>query len=160
MGFAERLLLVGTLLLLAACTQQDVSPQQQLGEWVAAFESAVEQRALNTAADLVAPGYSDIRHTDRAAAMRTLFALLRRHRSVHLFTLIDNLSVEPGGDRATISVHVAMTGTVADSPQALLALNADLYRFDLELAREAGQWLLTAGRWQRADLSDLLTLRN
>jgi len=83
--------------------------------------------------------------------MRTLFGITQRHRGVHLFTVIKTIDLMAQQDSADAVVYVAMTGVPVESMQALVSLKADLYRFDLELVEENGQWLVLSARWERVD---------
>jgi H+-transporting ATPase len=59
------------------------------------------------------------------------------------------------GDYLSVD-QAALTGVPVSSARALLALNADLFRFDLDLVRDGEECLLAGSRWQRADVRALL----
>ena len=73
-----------------------------------------------------------------------LHAYLIAHQSIHLITRIDALEVE-GAEIARLKVTVGMLGREADSSWDLAG---DVYRFDVRLAREDGEWRVTRAGWQ------------
>ena len=83
--------------------------------------------------------------------MRTLFGITQRHRDIHLFTVTKTIELTPQQDSATAVVFVAMTGVPVESMDALISLKADLYRFELGLAQEDGEWRILSSRWERVD---------
>jgi len=89
--------------------------------------------------------------------MRSLFAYTRRHRDIHLFARIHEIEIAPDQRLAGAVVLAAITGKPVDTEQQLLALKADLYRFELNLARNDNEhgWHIISSRWQRADLGFL-----
>lgn len=158
-AFAERLRWGVAAILavaLAACSGDPASPQQQIRAVVSALEEAIESRDLADAADYLHADYQDALHKGRGAAMRTLFGYSRRHSTIHLFTLVRSVDVAADGGRADAVVLVAMTGVPAESVDALVSLKADLYRFDVELVRDDGRWVVMHSRWERADPGALL----
>ena len=61
-----------------------------------------------------------------------------------------------GGDLEVVDikdqvVYVAMTGVPVESIDALISLKADLYRFELGLLEEGGEWRVIRSRWKRVD---------
>jgi len=143
------------VIVLAACGGDPGSPEQRIRLLVAQAVEAIEDGSVQRAARFLHPGYSDRRHRDKAAATHSLFAYLRRHRDIHLFHLIKDIRLGPAGESASAVVYVAMTGVPVASVQALVALKADLYRFDLALLAADGEWLISGADWRRADLGQL-----
>jgi len=146
-----RAMCAASCLLLAACSTEQSSPEQQVRTLIESVQQSVEEGSVRKAGDLLHEGYSDPRHANRHAAMRTLFGITQRHRGVHLFTVIKTIDLMAQQDSADAVVYVAMTGVPVESMQALVSLKADLYRFDLELVEENGQWLVLSARWERVD---------
>lgn len=131
---------------LLSCADES-SPEAQIERLIGQFEHAVESATLRDAAELVADDYRDDHHGNKAAAMRSLFAFTRHQRALHLFTLIDSIDVD--GEFAAAVVHAAVTRVPVESREALVSLNADLYRFDIALSAADGDWLIQTARWQR-----------
>ncbi len=138
--------------LLAACGGDQASPEQRIRDLIDAVEAHVEAGELRALDQYLHADYSDQRHRTKLNALGTLFALLRRHRSVHLFTLVNAVEFDAGAEgRANAVVYVAMTGVPVASMETLISLKADLYRFDIELQEADGQWQVLASRWDRVD---------
>lgn len=146
---------VAVVLLLAGCADPPATPEQQVRAVIDAMEQAVEAGSVRQASELMHPQYADDWHANRAAAMRTLLGYLRRHREIHLFTLVKAVEFTAREDAATAMVYVAMTAVPVDSVETLVSLKADLYRFDVKLVRADDAWRIGYSRWKRADLKVL-----
>ena len=46
------------------------------------------------------------------------------------------------------------TGSPDQQIRQLLAINADIYRFEIDLVADGKEWLVSHARWQRARLED------
>lgn len=142
--------------LLGACGGGDASPEQAVRGRIDGLVAAVETGSVREVAAFLHPEYRDEWHPNRAAAVRSLLGYLRRHSSIHLFTLVKSLDIAQDHGRAETAVYVAMTGVPAESVETLVALRADLYRFDVGWKKAVdGGWQITTARWVRADLSVL-----
>lgn len=143
---------------LAACSGDVRSPETQIRRLIGDLAEAVEQGSIGQAAAWLDTDYRDQFHPDKRSAVSTLFGHMRRHRKIHLFVRINDLQViEPQGQARAV-VQVAMTGKPVDSVESLIALKADLYRFEVRFTRnrEQGAWQIASSRWKRADLASLL----
>ena len=154
-GARRWLPLWAVLLLLSACGGDPTSPEQQIENLVNAMEQAVEAGSISDAAEFIDTDYRDARHRSKREAVATLFAYMRRHRQIHLFTIIREVRVDAGQTTAAATVYVAMSGRPIESVETIVSVKADLYRFDIELALRDDDWRATSGKWQRADLSVL-----
>ena len=114
---------------------------------------AVERGDRTGVGDLLHPDYSDDRHPDKRAALASVFWYSRQHRNIHRFKLVRDIEVGPDATRATTVVMVAMAGVPIESIEALISLQVDLYRFDVDWRLDDGDWKVLSSRWQRADLS-------
>lgn len=127
----------------------ETSPEAQIERLLERLEQAVETRAVRDAADLLADSYRDDYHVSKAAAARALFAYTRSQRALHLFTLLDRIDLSKDQSSAAAVVHVAVTRVPVESVDTLLSLNADLYRFDVELIDSDGEWRVATAKWRR-----------
>ena len=75
---------------------------------------------------------------------RYLHGYLIAHQSIHLITRIEAIELE-GAEVARAQVTVGMLGRESDSTWDLAG---DIYRFDLRLVREDGEWRVTRASWQ------------
>jgi len=151
------LVLAGLLLVLAGCTDSE-SPEQQVRDVLTAMQTAVESGSVIEASELLDPGYRDLHHPNKRAAARSLFAYTRRHRNIHLFVRIQSVDVAAHERSAEAVLQVAMTAEPADSTEHLLALKADLYRFEVQLVwnRDEEAWRIASSTWRRANLASLV----
>ena len=138
-------------LALSGCGGEADTPEDRVRALIGHMEESVEAGSIRQAADLLHDRYTDPRHQSKSAAMRTLFGITRRHRGIHLFSLVRAVELAPQQDAATAVVFVGMTGVPVDSLEALISLKADLYRFDLGLVEEDGDWRILSSRWERVD---------
>jgi len=117
---------------------------------VSAMEAAVEQRSLDSVKDLVDSEYSDEWNSSRRAALRALMFYFQGHQSIHLLTRINDIKLNDDASAARVIVYVGMAGNPVEKSESLIDLNADLYRFDIELKADGNDWLVSSARWQRA----------
>jgi len=140
------------VLMCTACGKEE-SPEEQIRMFVKAGEEAAEARDAGDLGKLISEQYQDQHQRTKrdivAVAARYLFI----NKNIHLLTRIDQLSF-PQPDRAECRIYVAMTGQNVSDLDSLLNMQADLYRFDVELAREEGDWKLVRAEWHRAGPED------
>lgn len=148
------LLLLPLLLLLQACSGDGDSPEEQLQRFVDRGVQAAEARSADDLVELVARDYIDQQGHNRKQLGGLLRAYFLRHRNIHLFTRIDRIEIA-AANQASLSLHVAMAGTVISDVDALASLRARLYRFELQLVREDDEWRLRHASWAPASLDSL-----
>ncbi len=141
-------------LLLAACSGQPESLETEIRAFVAKAESAAEQRNASELRALIAEDYLDAQGHDR----RTIEQLIRLHvfrnQSIHALTRIRAIEF-PEPERALVIVMAALAGQAVASADALAGVNANVYRFDLELIRQGkDDWRVRHAAWQPAALAD------
>lgn len=128
--------------LLPACGGSDDAPEAALRAWVERAETAAEAKDRPALTDMISSAYADARDNDREALDRLFRLYFLRTRSVALLTDIENIAVS-GGSAATMTVTAGMAGTTGGT----FGLNADAYRFELELESDGDEWLLIGARW-------------
>ncbi len=123
-------------LLVAGCTTG--TPEDEIRSLVATAEEAAEARDASALKDLVAEDYSDAAGRAASDLRQLVHGWLIAHPSVNLLTRVDSIELE-GTELAKLSVTVGMLGrdAAADSSWDLAA---ELWRFELRLAREDGDW--------------------
>lgn len=132
--------------LIAACRPSG-SPEDEIRALIAAGETAAEERDAGALRAMIADDYRDAEGRDAEELRRYLHGYLVAHQSIRLMTRIDTIELE-GGELALVNVAVAMLGREADAESAW-DLAGDIYRFDLRLAREDGEWRVTRAVWER-----------
>jgi hypothetical protein len=137
------------LLTLSGCSGQSDPAEVQIREMLSAMENAVQERSLEKVKSMVSPGYHDQLHPDRRAALRSLLFYYQGHTSIHLLTRVSGLSISDDEKSASLVVYVGMAGKPIENADYLVAVNADLFRFDIRLVNDDGEWLVASSNWQR-----------
>ena len=91
---------------------------------------------------MVADAYTDARGNTRSDIENLLRIYFLRQQKIALLTSIEQITVY-ADTAAKIELTVGMAG-INDS---VLGLSADAYRFELELEKDADEWLLISARW-------------
>lgn len=146
--------LIIVIVILSACGS-DKSPEDQVRHFIATGVAAAESRDVLAFRDLVSDNYKDVGNRDRRSLVGLATGYFLRHKNIHLFTQISEISF-PSVGQSQVKVFIAMAGSPVSGAEALLDLRADLYQFDLVLLREGDEWLLQKAQWQRASIDDLL----
>lgn len=132
--------------LAAGCGSTD--PEAEIRAVLAAAEGAAESRDAGFFADLVAESYRDSHGNDRDQLVRTVRGLFLANQRIEVVSRVDEIVLE-GADAARAVLHAGMLGQ--RSGAALLAgVDADLYRFELELVNDGGEWQIIGAKWNRA----------
>jgi hypothetical protein len=107
-------------------------PKAEIRALIAAAEQAAEARDAGFFGDLLGEGYRDALANQR----------------IEIVSRVDEIVLE-GGDAARAVVHAGLLGRRAGA-QLLEGVDADLYRFELELVSESGEWRIIGASWRRA----------
>lgn len=142
------------LLFLGGCSNE--SPEDQVRLFIKTAEDAVENNEIGDVREMISESYSDDKGRTKKDIIRYLSYQLLRKRSIHLFTSIDTITIV-SENQAKVNLFVAMTGQPVESASILPQLHADIYRFDLNLQKEDGDWLLVTSMWQPAIIDDIFT---
>jgi hypothetical protein len=149
-SFYRTVLLTLILLLVQACSDDD-SAEDQIRHLIDNAVQAAENRSVDSLSDLMHNDFIDEKGNNRQQLAKLLRVYFFRHKNIHLFTRID--SIEMLSDNQTsVSLHVAMAGTVISDVSALSSLSARIYRFELQLIKQ-DDWLLRHASWEPASLS-------
>jgi hypothetical protein len=142
------------LLALLACSAEPDSPEVAVRATLAAIETAAGERDVAGVRERISDAYADSRGNDKANVVQVAAFHLLRNQAVYTLSRILRIDTsEPG--RAAVEVLVALAGSPIDDSEALLTVNADLYRFEVALREEEpGSWRVTASSWQPATLAD------
>ena len=135
-------IILALLLIVAACGSPEGSPEEAVRAWVSNGEEAAEDKDRSRLMDMISPDYTDARGNDRERLGNILRVYFLRQNSIALLTKVDSIEVS-GDSAATVALTVGMAGT----KDSALGINADAYRFELELLRPDEDWLLVGARW-------------
>ena len=132
--------------LAAGCAASD--PEGEIRALLAAAEQAAEARDTGFFADLVGAGYRDARGNDREQLVRLVRGYFIANQRVEIVSRVDDVALE-GADAARAVVHAGMLGRRTGA-ELLGGFDADLYRFELELVNDDGDWRIIGAEWSRA----------
>ena len=145
-----------TMVLLASCSADRGTPEDQVRALLAAAEQAAEAKDLPALKDMIAGEYGDSQGNDREAVVAVVRYHFLRNDAVHLLTRIGDMEFT-GPGRAEVSLLVAMAGEPIPTADEIGTLRADLFRFDITLAAgDDGKWRLVTASWGRAGPADFL----
>jgi hypothetical protein len=129
----------------AGCAASD--PEAEIRTRLAAAEQAAEARDTGFFGELIGDGYRDAQGNDRAEVLRTLRGLFLANQRLEVVSRIDEVELE-SDDAARVVLHAGMLGQRAGA-QLLAGVDADLYRFELELVNDGGDWRIIGAKWRR-----------
>lgn len=124
------------------------SPEDAVRAVIDAAEEAAESRDASALLGLVADDYRDDRGNGAEEIRRYARGYLIAHQSIRLLTRIDSIEF-PASDLARVRATVGMVGREAEAAGAW-SLAAEVYEFDVTLAREDGDWRVIRADWRRA----------
>ena len=131
--------------LAAGCAASD--PEGEIRALLAAAEQAAEARDTGFFADLVGASYRDARGNDREQLVRLVRGYFIANQRVDIVSRVDDVALE-GADAARAVVHAGMLGRRTGA-ELLGGFDADLYRFELELVNDDGEWRIIGAEWSR-----------
>jgi len=141
--------------LMISCSSEPGTPEAQVRALLKQGESAAEKKEGKVLRELISEKYSDSEGQDKKAVEAILRYYFLRNESIHLFTRVRSIAF-PESSRAQAVVLVAMAGQPIPDAHQLERLHADLYRFEITLARENREWKVIRAEWRRAEFSDFL----
>ena len=132
--------------LVVSCGAGD--PEAEIRALLAAAEQAAEERDAGFFGDAVGAAYRDARGNDRDELIRSIRGYFIANQRIEIVSRVDEVVLE-GGDAARAVVHAGLVGQRTGA--ALLdGLEADLYRFELELVNDGGNWRIIGADYRRA----------
>ena len=125
-------------------------PEREIRALLAEAEEAAEARDTGFFGDLLGASYQDARGNDRDEALRVIRGYFIANQRVEIVSRVDEVRLEgPQGDAAHAVVHAGMVGQRAGGG-LIPDVEADLYRFELELVNDDGDWRIIGATWSRA----------
>lgn len=146
---------LGALLGAAACSSKPESPEAQVKAFVERAEKAAAEGDVGALQELVSDAYRGPGGQDKEALGSMLTFHFLRHKRVYTLTRIVDLQL-PEPDRARLGLITAAAATPLDGARTVTDIRGDVFRFDLDLARDDDEWRVTRAAWRRADPADLL----
>jgi hypothetical protein len=123
-------------------------PEAEIRALLAAAEAAAEARDVGFFGGALGAGYRDTRGNDRDELLRTLRGYFIANQRLEIVSRVDEIVLE-GEDAARAVVHAGMVGRRTGA--ALIdGVEADLYRFELELVHDGSDWQIIGADVRRA----------
>jgi hypothetical protein len=138
------------ILVLAQACSDDGSAEDQIRHLIGNAVQAAEDRSVDGLSELMHADFIDQQGNNRKQLSKLLRVYFFRHKNIHLFTRVDSIEML-SDNQASVSLHVAMAGTVISDVDALSSLSARIYRFELQLVKQ-DDWLLRHASWEPASI--------
>ena len=141
-----RHVLAAFAVLAGGCSAED--PATVIEQLIEATEVAGEARDTGHFRGLIADSYADARGNDRERLINLIRGYFLAHQSIDVFTRIETVELS-GEDAAEI---VVLAGILARQPGEGLLTGFDgrLYRLELELVENDGDWQVIGAEWERS----------
>lgn len=148
--------LAGALILLGSGACRPAGDEALIREMVKKVMQAAGDRDTNSVLAFLAEDYRDFAGRDKDATRNLIQGYFDRYRGLSVRTL--SLSVEDlrPGESAAVGLDLVLTNVVAEVFTRLADASLDLYRFRLDLRRDASGWLVAGAAWQEIGVADLL----
>ncbi len=147
------LFIIVLLITLQACSNSEMSPEDEIRQYIETGVEAAEARNSDDLADLIHSSYRDPRAYDKTQIEKLARLYFFRHKNIHLFTKINEIDLL-SSEEAQVTMHVAMAGTVISDASVLSSLRARIYKFELSLVKDE-EWLLQEASWSPAAIGDM-----
>jgi hypothetical protein len=132
--------------LVVSCGAND--QEAEIRALLAAAEEAAEQRDVGFFGEALGAAYHDARGNDRDRLLRSIRGYFIANQRIEIVSRVDEIVLE-GTDAARAIVHAGLVGQRAGA--ALIdGVEADLYRFELELVNDGGDWRIIGADYRRA----------
>jgi len=131
---------------LVGCGSEE--PDAQLRALIDRAELAAEERDTGFFRDVLSDRYADRRGNDRDRLVATLRGYFLAHQSIEMITRVESISVS-GADAAQVVLHAGLVGR-REGASVISGLQGQLYRIELELVAEGGDWQVIGAQWERS----------
>ena len=143
----HRILVVWWMLgALAACGSED--PDAALRALIDRAEVAAEERDTGFFRGVLSDRYADRRGNDRDRVIATLRGYFLTHQSIEMVTRVESVSLT-GADAAEVVLHAGILGR-REGASLIGGLDGELYRIELELINQSGDWQVIGANWERS----------
>ena len=147
------LVILAACILLSSC-QSESDPERISSVFLEQAEKAFEDRNPRALRNLISLDYSDRQNRDSREIISIGTGYIMRSRSLHLFTELE--SARFIDDHVHATVFAAFGARPVSNRSLLPQINADLYWFEIVLAKHSGDWRLIRASWRPAMLDDLM----
>jgi len=133
-----------------------LTPEQEIGAALETFKQAAHERDVSAAAEIFSDEYGDTAGRDKAAIKAVVLQYFMGHEAIHILYRVRRLELAEPPQAAHVTLAAAVTGAPVSEVGELEDLNADIFTFDLTMAREDDErWRIRSVQWKRASIADL-----
>ncbi|MCK4709347.1 MAG: hypothetical protein KAU21_12075 [Gammaproteobacteria bacterium] len=137
----------------SSCSDRELSREDEIRQYIERGVEVAEDRSSSDLADLIDESYRDHKGLGKQQVKKMLRAYFFMHKNIYLFTKIRDIKFLSDNE-ASVTLHVAMAGSVIADASVLSSLRARLYKFELQLIKQ-DEWLLQQAKWQPASMHDM-----
>ena len=134
------------LVSVAGCGSQD--PDAAIRELIDQGETAAEERDTGFFRSVLSVNYSDARGNDRDRLIAMLRGGFLTHESIEVVTRTESVALN-GTDAAEVVMFAGVIGRRAGG-SLIGGLDGQLYRIELELVNNGGDWEIIGANWERS----------
>lgn len=133
-----------------------LTPEQEITAALQTFKEAAHERDGSAATQLFSDEYGDTAGRDKAAIKAVVLQYFMGHEAIHILYRVRRLELAEPPEAAHVTLAAAVTGAPVGEVGELEDLNADIFTFDLTMAREDDErWRIRSVQWKRASIADL-----
>jgi hypothetical protein len=144
------------VMMTGAASCRPAGDEASIREMVKKLVRAAGERDTEKVLAFLAGDYEDFQARSKDATRNLVQGYFDRYRGLAVHTL--SLSIEDlaPGESAAVGLDLVLTNVVAEVFTRLADASLDLYRFRLDLRRDASGWLITGAAWKEIGPADLL----
>ena len=132
------------------------TPEQEIGAVLEAFKRAAHERDVGSATEHFSEDYGDVAGRDKQDIKAVVLQYFMRHEAIHILYRVRRLELAEPPEAAHLTLAAAVTGAPVSEVGELERLNADVFTFDLTMAREDDErWRIRSVQWKRGNITDL-----
>ena len=144
--------LLCTLALLLVSCSSPTTPEEIAAQFIKESEEAFEERDILGLKKLISSDYRDPKQRTASDIVSIAAAYIRGSKSIYLYTDLDSAASEQ--ERIQARVLAAFGARPISDPTILGQIQADIYWFDIVIAKENDGWKLVEVQWQQAMVDD------
>jgi len=155
-GCAVLGLALAFIVLAGAASCRPAGDEAHIRDLVKKLVRAAGERDTEKVLAFLAGDYEDFQGRGKDATRNLVQGYFDRYRGLAVHTLSRSIEDLAPGESATVGLALVLTKDIAEVFTRLADASLDLYRFRLDLRRDASGWLITGAAWKEIGPADLL----
>jgi hypothetical protein len=149
MRLPAAILAASTLLLLVACGGEP-TPEARVRAYIDQVAESAQTRQLRDFDDYLTEDYEDERGLTKQEVLAIVTRYILANQRIYVFKRVAEVRIDDPAHAHAV-VYAAMAGQPVSAPEDLARINADIYRFEIDLVADAnGQYRVIRGAWRPA----------